>query len=148
MLRVSLGVCNMSLGMLCAFWNIYKMESYGCQTCSGITQFVLENMNGAKGRLGERIAAVHLYWLHSISWVDLTFSHWWVMGHCGPDVVRLVNFPVQLHWIAVQVPVPVWKTGFSLCSKYWQPESARWTGANRVRLPHLCIWFYPVNHKV
>jgi hypothetical protein len=47
----------MSLGMLCAFWNIHNKESYECKTCLDITQFVLENMNEAKGQLGEKIIA-------------------------------------------------------------------------------------------
>jgi len=37
------------------------MEGYESKTCLGITQFVLENTNEAKGRLGEKIAAVLLY---------------------------------------------------------------------------------------
>jgi hypothetical protein len=53
-----LWVYNMSLGMLCALWNIHNMEGYRCKTCTGITQVVFKNMNGAKGRLGEKIAAV------------------------------------------------------------------------------------------
>jgi hypothetical protein len=56
-----LGVHHMSLGMLCALWNIHNMEGYRCKTCAGITQFVFLNMNVAKGRLGEKIAAVLLY---------------------------------------------------------------------------------------
>jgi hypothetical protein len=92
-----LGVCDMSLSMLCAFLNTHTMKGYECKTCLGITQFVLENMNGAKARLGERIAAVPLYWLHSISWVDLTFSHCWVMGHCGLDVVAFSQFSSSLN---------------------------------------------------
>ncbi len=87
-----LAVCDMSMSMLCAFLNTHNMKGYECKTSLGITQFVLENMNGAKGRLGERIAPVPLYRLHSISWVDLTFSHWWVMGYCGPDVVSFSQF--------------------------------------------------------
>ncbi len=55
-----LKVCNMSLGMLCALWNIRNMEGYECKLCPSITQLFLENMNGATGRLGEKIAAVLL----------------------------------------------------------------------------------------
>jgi hypothetical protein len=62
-----LGVCNMSLGMLCAPGNIHNTKGYECRMCQGITQFVLEDMNGAQGRLREKIAAVLLYCLHSIS---------------------------------------------------------------------------------
>ncbi len=69
----ALGVCNMSLGSLCALWTINNMEGYGCKTCPGITQFVLENMNVAKGRLAKR-TAFNLYWLHSISLPDLIVS--------------------------------------------------------------------------
>ncbi len=60
-------VCNMSLGMLCELWKIDNMTDYESQTCQGITQLFLENMNGPKGRLWDKIAAVLLYWLHSIS---------------------------------------------------------------------------------
>ncbi len=63
-----LGVCNMSLGMLCVFWNIYHMEGYECKMCPGITQNVFKyhkvKTNGAKGRFGEKITEVFLYWLH------------------------------------------------------------------------------------
>jgi len=60
-----LRVCNISLGVLCALWNSHNMKSYECKMCLGITQFLLENMNGAKGRLrgknGRSITCV--YWL-------------------------------------------------------------------------------------
>jgi len=57
-----LRVCNMSLGMLCALWNIHNMEGYKCKTCPIITHFFVEkNEMGAKGRLWEKIAAVLLY---------------------------------------------------------------------------------------
>jgi hypothetical protein len=59
-----LGVCKMSLGMFSALWNIHNMEGYECKTCPGVTKFVLQHMNGAKGGLREKIAAVPLYWLH------------------------------------------------------------------------------------
>ncbi len=63
-----LGVCNMSLGMLCVFWNIYNMEGYECKMCPAITQNVFKyhkaKTNGAKGRFGEKITEVFLYWLH------------------------------------------------------------------------------------
>jgi hypothetical protein len=51
---------NMSQGMLCTLWNIHNMKGYESKTCPGITQFVLENLNGAKGRLGKKIAALLL----------------------------------------------------------------------------------------
>jgi len=60
MLWVS-GVCNMSLGMLCALWNIDNMRDYESRTCQGIAQLFLQYMNGAKARLWEKIAAVLLY---------------------------------------------------------------------------------------
>ncbi len=60
MLWVS-GVCNMSLGMLCALWNIDNMRDYESQTCQGIAQLFLQYMNRAKARLWEKIAAVLLY---------------------------------------------------------------------------------------
>jgi hypothetical protein len=50
-----LGVYNMSLGILCALWNIHNMEGYEYKMCPNVTQFFLENMNGAKGRLGEKL---------------------------------------------------------------------------------------------
>jgi hypothetical protein len=63
-----LGVCNMSLGMLCVFWNIYNMEGYECKMCPGITQNVFKyhkvKTKGANGRFGEKIAEVFLYLLH------------------------------------------------------------------------------------
>jgi hypothetical protein len=73
MLWVS-GACNMLLSMLYALWNSHNMQGYECKTCSSITQFVLENINGAKGRLGKKITALLLYWPHSISLANLTFS--------------------------------------------------------------------------
>jgi hypothetical protein len=42
--------------------------------CSGITQFSLENMNGAKGRSREKIDVVLLQRLHLISLANLTLS--------------------------------------------------------------------------
>jgi len=51
----------MSLNMLCLLWNIHNMEGYECKTCPGITKFVLQHMNGAKGILREKIAAVQKY---------------------------------------------------------------------------------------
>jgi hypothetical protein len=51
----------MSLGMLCDLWKIDNMTDYESQTCQGITQLFLENMNGPKGRLWDKIAAVLLY---------------------------------------------------------------------------------------
>jgi hypothetical protein len=44
--------------MLCALWNIHNMEGYECKMCPSISQLFLENMNGATGRLGEKIVAV------------------------------------------------------------------------------------------
>jgi hypothetical protein len=57
MLRV-LGVCNMSFDV--CYVPFHKMESYGCKTCSGITQFVLENMNGGQRADWEKKMAVGL----------------------------------------------------------------------------------------
>jgi hypothetical protein len=37
------------------------MEGYECKVCPGITEFFKENMNGANGKLGEKIVAVLLY---------------------------------------------------------------------------------------
>ncbi len=54
MLWVLTRVCNMSLSMLCAHCNIHDMKGYECETCPGITQFVLENLKGAMGRLGHK----------------------------------------------------------------------------------------------
>jgi hypothetical protein len=48
MLWVS-GACNMSLAMLYAPLNNHNMQGYKCKTCSSISQFVLENINRAKG---------------------------------------------------------------------------------------------------
>jgi hypothetical protein len=42
-------------------WNIHNVEGFRCKMWLGITQFVLVNMNGAKGRLGEKIAVAFLY---------------------------------------------------------------------------------------
>jgi len=77
MLRVLTRVCNMSLGMLCALCNIHNMEGYECEMCLGITQLVLGNLNGAMGRLGEKITAIHrgsVLWAsssqNSIFWVS------------------------------------------------------------------------------
>ncbi len=57
-----------------------------------------EYMNGAKGTLPDKIVAVLLYGQHSISLVNLTFSRWRVIVHCGPDVSCIQsNFPVELH---------------------------------------------------
>jgi hypothetical protein len=50
-----LRVYNMSLGMICAPWNIHNMKSYECKMRLSIIQFVLENMNGAKGRMGKKL---------------------------------------------------------------------------------------------
>jgi hypothetical protein len=69
-----LGVYNMSQGMLCTLWNIHNMKGYESKRCSGITQFVLENLSVARGRLGENIAVLLLCWLHSNSLANLTFS--------------------------------------------------------------------------
>ncbi len=72
---MGIGACKMSLAMFYAFWNNHNnMQGYECKTCSSITPFVLENVTGAKGRLGKKITAVLLNWLHSISLANLTFS--------------------------------------------------------------------------
>jgi hypothetical protein len=42
--------------------------------CSGMTQFSLENMNGTKGRPGEKIDVVLLQRLHLISLANFTLS--------------------------------------------------------------------------
>jgi hypothetical protein len=56
-----LRVSNMSLGTLCALWNIHNMEGYEYKTCPSITQFFVKNMNGAKGKLGEKIGTTLMY---------------------------------------------------------------------------------------
>ncbi len=54
-----LGVCNMSLDKLCYLWNIHNMECDECKMCPVMmTQWFLENMNGAKGKLGEKIVPI------------------------------------------------------------------------------------------
>ncbi len=68
-----LRICNMWLGMLYALETFITWKVMNAKTWPSITEFVLGNMKGAKGRLGEKIAAVLLYWLHSISLADLTF---------------------------------------------------------------------------
>jgi hypothetical protein len=44
-----LGICNMSLNMLCALWNIHNMDGYEFKMCSGITQFVFLKYEWGKG---------------------------------------------------------------------------------------------------
>jgi hypothetical protein len=51
----------MSLGMLCAFWNIHNMEGYEWKMCSSITQLFLENMNEAKESRKLSISVLTLY---------------------------------------------------------------------------------------
>jgi hypothetical protein len=83
-----LGVCNMSPHMLCAFgiYITWKVINAKCAQVS--SNCFLVNMNGAKGRLGEKITAILLYRLHLISLLDLTFwkgssvyhKNWWFSG--------------------------------------------------------------------
>jgi len=56
-----LRVCNMSLGMLWALWNIHNMEGYECKTCPIITQFFVEKNEWGKGQTGGKVATVLLY---------------------------------------------------------------------------------------
>jgi hypothetical protein len=78
-----LRICNMWLGMLCALGTFITWKVVNAKTCSSITEFVLENMKGAKGRLGGKMAAVLLYWLHLISLADLTFClfQWYLQSN-------------------------------------------------------------------
>ncbi len=63
---------NMSLGMLCAFWNIHNKERLWVQNVPRYHSFFLENMNGAKGKLKKHFATILLYWLHLLSLADWT----------------------------------------------------------------------------
>jgi hypothetical protein len=44
---------------MCPLEHSYNLEGYERKVCPGITDF--ENMNGANGKLGEKIVAVLLY---------------------------------------------------------------------------------------
>ncbi len=79
-------------------WNIHNVEGFRCKMWLGITQFVLVNMNGAKGRLGEKIAVAFLYWLQSISLADLTFSFFNSQDLFGEPIFYMATPPQAAYW--------------------------------------------------